>query len=54
MTLDQLFEIWRKENTESSQLISVSIVVKDGNSGEVRVYNSNQYGGVDKYTENDV
>ena len=49
MTLDQLFDIWQKENTEGSQLISASIVVKDGNSGEVRVYNSNQYGGVDEY-----
>lgn len=54
MTLNQLFDIWQKESTEGSQLISISIIVKDGNSGEVRIYNSNKYGGIDEYTENDV
>lgn len=49
MTLGQLFDIWKKENDEDNQLISCSIVVRDRNSGDIRVYNSNQYGGVDEY-----
>ena len=54
MTLNEIADICYKEIDEDSQLISMSIVVKDKNSGEVRVYNSNQYGGFDEYTENDV
>ncbi len=54
MTLDTLADICYKEQDGNSQLISVSIVVKDGNSGEIRVYNSNEYGGISEYNENQV
>ena len=54
MTFDEIADICYKETDEDSHLISVSIVVKDNNSGEVRIYNSNKYGGIDEYTENDV
>lgn len=50
MPLDDIFDIWREENARNSTLLSASIVVEDGESGEVRVYNSNQYGGIDSYT----
>jgi len=49
MTLDELLNVCYKEHEEDSQLISASIVVRDKNSGDIRVYNSNQYGGVDEY-----
>lgn len=52
MTLDALADICYREQDENSQLISVSLVVKDGNSGEIRVYNSNEYGGISEYNEN--
>ena len=51
MTFDELTDICYIEMENNSQLISVSIVVRDSNSGDVRVYNSNQYGGVDKYND---
>ena len=54
MTLDALADICYKEQDENSQLISVSLVVKDGNSGEIRVYNSNEYGGISEYNENQI
>ena len=54
LTLDTLADISYREQRENSQLISVSIVVKDGNSGEIRVYNSNEYGGIDVYNENQI
>lgn len=54
MTLDALANICYREQDENSQLISVSLVVKDGNSGEVRVYNSNEYGGISEYNENQI
>ena len=54
MTLDALADICHIEQNENSQLISVSLVVKDGNSGEIRVYNSNEYGGISKYNENQI
>lgn len=54
MTLDALADICYREQDENSQLISVSIVVKDGNSGEIRVYSSNGYGGISEYNENEI
>ena len=54
MTFDELVDICYKEQDENSQLISVSLVVKDSNSGEIRVYNSNEYGGVSEYNENQI
>lgn len=53
-TFDALIDICDKEMDEDSILLSVSIVVKDNNSGEVRVYNSNEYGGISEYNENQI
>ena len=49
MTFEKIADICYKEQDEDSQLISVSIVVKDKNSGDIRVYNSNEYGGISEY-----
>jgi hypothetical protein len=54
MAFDTLADICYNEQNEGSSLISASIVVKDGNSGEIRIYNSNGYGGIESYTENQV
>lgn len=54
MNFETVADMCFKESGEGSKLISVSIVVKDGNSGEIRVYNSNEYGGIDTYNENQV
>lgn len=54
MKLEELANICYKEADENSQLISASIVVKDGNSGEIRVYNTDEYGGVSEYNENQI
>ena len=54
MDFETIADICYKEKGEGSKLISVSIVVKDGNSGEIRVYNSNEYGGICDYNENQV
>jgi len=54
MTFDGLVDVCYKEMNEGSTLISASLVVTDGNSGEIRVYNSNEYGGISEYNENDV
>ena len=54
MDLETIADICYKERDEGSKLISVSIVVKDGNSGEIRVYNSDEYGGIGTYNENQV
>lgn len=54
MSLENVADICYKEIGEGSKLISVSIVVKDDNSGEIRVYNSHEYGGIDTYNENQV
>lgn len=53
MTLNEVLNIITREQAEESQVISVSIVVRDENSGDIRVYNSNQYRGIDKYYEYD-
>ena len=54
MDLETIADICYKERNEGSKLISVSIVVKDGNSSEIRVYNSNEYGGIGEYNENQI
>jgi hypothetical protein len=54
MNLETIADICYKERDEGSKLISVSIIVKDENSGEIRVYNSNEYGGICDYNENQV
>ena len=48
MNFETIVDICFKERDEGNKLISVSIVVKDGNSGEIRVYNSDEYG-ISKY-----
>lgn len=48
-TFETIEDICYKEANEGSELISVSLVVKDRNSGEIRVYNSNEYYGISKY-----
>ena len=53
-TFDALIDICDKETDEGSVLLSASIVVKDNNSGEVRVYNSNEHGGISEYNENQI
>ena len=52
MDFDTIADICYKEKDKRSKLISVSIVVKDENSGEIKVYNSNQWGGICDYSEN--
>ena len=54
ITFDAIADICYREQDEHNQLISVSLVVKDGNSGEIRVYNSNEYGGISEYNENQI
>ena len=54
ISFDAVADICYREQDENSQLISVSIVVKDGNSGEIRVYNSNEYGSISEYNENQI
>lgn len=54
MTFEDLAHICYKEMDERSILISASLVFKDGNSGEIRVYNSNEYGGIIEYNENEI
>ena len=54
MSLETIADICYKERDKGSKLISISIVVKDENSGEIRVYNSNEYGGISEYNENQI
>ena len=54
MDIETIADIYYKERGKGSRLISVSIVVKDENSGEIRVYNSNEYGGISEYNENQI
>jgi len=53
-TFDELADICYKEMDEGSELISVYVVIKDSNSGEIGVYNSNGYGGISEYNENQI
>lgn len=52
-TFEAIEDICYKEADDGSELISVSLVVKDRNSGEIRIYNSNEYGGISEYNEYD-
>lgn len=54
MEFNDLVNICYNEMDENSKLISASVVVKDSNSGEIRVYNSNEYGGISEYNENQI
>lgn len=54
MTFEDLAAICCKEIDNESRLISASLVVLDSNSGEIRVYNSDEYGGISEYNENEI
>ena len=54
VNLETIADICYEESEKGSKLISVSVVVKDSNSGEIRVYNSNEYGGISEYNENQI
>jgi hypothetical protein len=48
MDISDLYDIINKEN-DDSEIIAMSIVVKDSNTGELTNYFVNQYGGLDCY-----
>lgn len=49
-TFEAIEDICYKEDNEGSELVSVSLIVRDRNSGEIRVYNSNEYYGISEYS----
>ena len=48
MEINDLFDIINLENNDS-EIIAMSMVVKDSNSGELTAYTVNCYGGLDSY-----
>lgn len=48
MDKDDLYKIINWENNDS-EIIAMSMVVKDSNSGELTTYFVNCYGGLDSY-----
>ena len=48
MEINDLFDIIERENNDS-EIITMSMVVKDSNSGELTAYIVNNYGGLDSY-----
>ena len=48
MEINDLFDIINLENNDS-EIIAMSMVVKDSNSGELTTYIVNCYGGLDSY-----
>lgn len=48
MEIDDLFKIIDLENHDS-EIVAMCMVVKDNNSGELRSYSVNEYGGIDSY-----
>ncbi|MCR5036097.1 MAG: hypothetical protein K6A73_02100, partial [Bacteroidales bacterium] len=48
MDINDLFNIINLENNDS-EIIAMSMVVKDSNSGELTTYFVNCYGGLDSY-----
>lgn len=48
MDINGLFRIIERENNDS-EIIAMSIVVKDSNSGELTAYIVDNYGGLDSY-----
>lgn len=48
MEVSDLFDIINLENNDS-EIIALSMVVKDSNSGELTAYIVNCYGGLDSY-----
>ena len=48
MELSELYKIIEQENRDS-EIIAMSLVVKDSNNGQLTNYFVNQYGGLDCY-----
>lgn len=48
MDIQELYNIINNEN-DDSEIVAMSIVVKDSNSGELTVYLLGQYDGIEKY-----
>lgn len=48
MEINDLYDIINLENNDS-EIIAMSMVVKDSNSGELTTYIVNCYGGLDSY-----
>jgi len=48
MEINDLFNIINLENNDS-EIVAMSMVVKDSNSGELTTYFVNSYGGLDSY-----
>ena len=48
MDTNDLFDIISRENNDS-EIIAMSMVVKDSKSGELTTYTVNNYGGFDSY-----
>ena len=49
MVVNDLYRIINNEN-DDSEILAMSMVVKDSNSGELRTYTVDSYGGLDSYT----
>lgn len=49
MEIDDLYTIIDLENHDS-EIIAMSMVVKDSNSGQLTAYTVNSYGGLDSYS----
>lgn len=48
MNIDELYNIIELENRDS-EIVAMSMVVKDSNSGKLTTYCVNNYGGLDSY-----
>lgn len=48
MVINDLYRIIKLEN-DDSEIIAMSMVVKDSNSGELTAYIADSYGGLDSY-----
>lgn len=49
MVINDLYRIINDEN-DDSEILAMSMVVKDSNSGELRSYIVDSYGSLDSYT----
>lgn len=48
MVINDLYKIIEYEN-DDSEIIAMSMVVKDSNSGELTTHTVNSYGGLERY-----
>ena len=49
MDVDELYDVIYKEKG-NGEIISANIVIKDTNSGDIRVYSADEYGKFNTYT----